>query len=147
MPSASRSAARPVGIAALVAVLLLAGCSRDGREPDAKRAATTTTFEPYLLCDLIDLALVDMRKDHVSFVDLLDSPSGTDDDAARGIIALAIMARGRQNAGAFRPTLVFLAERSVAEISEGTGKAPRLTPAIRSNARKLDRFIADGGCG
>ena len=131
-----------------IALLFTAlGCSDEKRPSDTRPGSTTTAFEPYLICDLIDLALDPMRRDGVSFVDLLDGPSGTKDDGARAMVALGLMARGRKQAGPFKPVLVFLAKRSVAESSSDAGKPPRLTELIRANAQRLDRFVADGRCG
>ncbi|WP_421118941.1 hypothetical protein ACE2AJ_16475 [Aquihabitans daechungensis] len=131
----------------LAGALLLAGvgCSEKGSSSEAREAPSTTVFQPYLICDLIDLALEPMREDGTSFVELLNSPAGRKDDGTRAMVALGLMARGRKQAGPFKPVLVFLAERSVAESS--TGDTPHLTDSIRANARKLDRFVADGGCG
>jgi hypothetical protein len=128
--------------------LLVAGVGCSGKEPssDARDASTTTAFQPYLICDLIELALEPMREDGTSFVELVDSPAGRQDDGTRAIVALGIMARGRKQAGPFRPVLVFLARRSAAS-SGSKQAAPRPTDSIRANARKLDRFVADGGCG
>lgn len=138
---------KPGQVAAIALVLLvsLSGCSLSEHQPDRRGAATTTVFQPHLICDLIGLPLESMREDETSFVDLVESPSGRGDDGLRAMIAFGVMARGAEQAGRFEPVLAFLTKRSVADSADHRDP-PRLTGAVRANARALDAFVADGGC-
>jgi hypothetical protein len=140
-----RRAPGRVAVLALVLLVGLAGCSTGEHRSDRRDAATTTVFEPQLICDLIGVPLESMRESKTSFVDLVVGPPGRADDGLRAMIAFGVLARGRQQAGRFEPVLGFLTERSVAD-SAGHGDSPQVTAGVRANARALDRFVADEGC-
>lgn len=122
--------------------LLVAGVGCSGKRPssDAGMHRPRQRFQPYLICDLIKLAL-DRCEDGTSFVELVDSPAGrtgrrnTCDRRAR-----------RGEAGEPRPVLVLPSEAIGGEFRQQASRSPPdgFDPGRR---RKLDQFVADGGCG
>lgn len=137
-----RAAALSLGL-----LVLLSGCGLELSRTDDRSGPTTTTG-PDMFCDLVSIVAPEMRADGLSFADLVEdaSPDGLASGYSAGI-AFAMMARGRNHAGRFRPVLGYLADRSVSSMPSGNSKAPKLTDGIRANAEELDRFLADGGCG
>jgi hypothetical protein len=128
-----------------VVFLVVAGCSA-AKQSSSPGGPTTTVFEPALICDLIDIPLGMMSEDGTTFARLVKAPRSRSADGARAAIAFGLMARGRKQAGRYEPVLSFLQKQAAAASTSGRPD-PRLTRSIEANARKLDRFVADGGCG
>ena len=135
-----------VTVAAATSLWAVSACSVHSGSSGAARTDRPVPADG--VCDLIAVPLDTMMKGGATFLEVVEDADGRGAD--RGVsaaVAFAVLFRGQKRAGQFRPVISFLYRRGLEETSEGAGKPPRLTPAIRANARKLDRFLADGGCG
>ena len=97
-----------------------------------------------MVCDLIVVPLEWMQKEGQTFAEVVADP---DELGVSAAIAFGVSARGLDRAGPFQPVIGYLARRASAATSPGNTKQPTLAPAIEKNARELDAFLADGGCG
>jgi hypothetical protein len=138
---------RAIGAWCAVLALSLASATGCGRSHSSEPVAhtPTTTEEPSRFCEL----LVEPRKfladEGLTFVELLTA-HGVQANGVLGTIAF-LSPQDVKGGNRFRPVLRFLVLRSAVEASNGSEPAPTITPAVRRNARELDRFLADGGCG
>jgi hypothetical protein len=96
------------------------------------------------MCRRLELPLDWAQQEHLSIADLVEDSS----DGAKGIRGgIAFLAPGRApDAGPFEPVMSYLAKRGAAEARPGRRLVPP-SKIVRANARELDRFLADGGCG
>lgn len=127
-------------------LLSAVGCGTHGRVSSDARAKEKVPASG--VCDLIDVPRNTMMEGGTTFTDVVEDSAGRKAD--RGVsaaVAFGVLARGEKSAGRFRSVIHYLSQRAMAQTSEPPAPAPKATPAIRANARALDRFIADGGCG
>jgi len=96
------------------------------------------------MCDRLELPRDALREEGVTFEELL-SMEGKDGVGLRAMFALIQPGRA-SDAKPFRPALRYLAQRWQIESYDGNAPPPP-SNAVVSNARALDRFLADGGCG
>lgn len=134
-----RSWIRPLlGLAVLAA---LAGCSCDissGATDDAPLSSSSR------MCERLEIPLDALRDEGVTVEELL-SMKGKDGVGLRAMFALLQPGRPA-DAKPFRPALRYLSRRW--EIESYDEKVPREpSDDVVASARKLDRFIARGGCG
>lgn len=129
-----------VGAAAGCALLALAGCSCDVSSAPVSEEPGSSE-----MCRRLELPLDWAQQEDLSIADLVEDNS----DGAKGIRGgIAFLAPGRApDAGPFEPVLGYLAKRGAAEARTGRRRLVPPSKTVRANARKLDRFIADGGCG
>ncbi len=146
MGSAGRLVARGGVAASLVVGFLMgaAGCGATRGQSDEPRSTTVPVDG---VCILVEVPVETMRKHANSFAEVVEDQMGRGADrGVSAMVAFAVLARSRDEAGEFEPVIAYLAARGAAEAS-ASAEPPQLTDSIRANARKLDRFLADGGCG
>ena len=132
-----------LALSILFVLTMASGCSAGDESKESQRIPTASPDEWAVPCDLVAVASDTMRADGVTFAELVTDRSGDVD--ARGLdamIAFGLMARGPDAAGRFEPVLGHLTERSAADASD----PPRLTKAVRRNARELDLALAGRAC-
>lgn len=132
----------------LLLMCVCAGCGSGRSDRDARPSTTTAMpTRPPLLCDLVTIPLESMEADGTTFLEVVEDQTGEGaDQAISAMIGLGLMARGAEAAGRFEPVLRYLAERSAASLDQEDDPPPKLTEAIRENARELDAELARGRC-
>lgn len=125
----------------LLLLALLAGCSCGvDRGSDGSGGGSTAR-----LCEIIAVPVDAMEAKGLSVEEALTEPGKT----GIGVRAGFAFMRADEESGAerFRPALRYLSSRWNAESWEGEKDPAPPSAAVVANARELDRFLADGGCG
>ncbi len=134
----TRNWLRPVLEFALVGAL--AGCSC-GLSSNATGDASSLSSQ---MCDRLDMPRDALHDEGVTVEQLL-TMEGKDGVGLRAMFALLQPGRAT-DAKPFRPVLGYLSNRWQVESYDGK-VPPDPSGHVVANARKLDRFLADGGCG
>jgi hypothetical protein len=127
----------------VLGLVLVAGCGWGSGTTQHEVIPTTHRGRPLLLCDLIAIPLREMKKDGITFSDLVnDRSASVDVQGLDAMVALGLLARGSDQAGKFEPVLRYLALRA----AKDAGETPVLTKRVRQNAQALDLELAREGC-
>lgn len=137
----SRRASVAVTVALLL-VGLVAGCSCNAVEPGDDARPTATAAE---VCQHLEMPVKHLRKDGLTVEEILSAQT-KEAIGMRAMIAL-LGPWTAARAGRFRAVLQYVADRYERESPDGAPIRPDPPVAIVENARALDRFLADGGCG
>jgi len=131
--------------------LVTSGCGMLGSAGERGATPTTTSTiavnDDERLCSMLELPLHHVGPGHPSFGDVAVHDVA-DENAVGAMLTLSILS-SPGSMGRFAPILEFLSRRSqvLLDPKHAKSEVPTLTTAIERNARELDRFLADGGCG
>lgn len=129
-------------IATLLVTACLAACSCELAKSDEDVPRSAPGVE---LCQQIDLPIKYLRQDGLKVETLLLSRT-KDAVGMRAMLAL-LGPWTAERVGRFQPVLKYLAKRYELESRDGAPTPPPPSRAVIENARQLDRFLEDGGCG